>query len=222
MYYEIAKNDHGLPYDPLKGCVVPRPIGWISTISRAGVVNLAPFSFFNILSYDPPYLVFSAGGNVKDKGVKDTVVNAEETGEFVYNMATWDLREVMNASSADFGSSESEPEKLGLEMLPSRQVKPPRVARSPVHFECRYIKTVELVGSDGKKNRSSVVIGEVVGIHIDDTLIADGMVDITKARPIARLGYMDYSVVNEVFEIMRPTSPEAAIAAANRANGAGS
>ena len=136
-------------------------------------------------------------------------------------MATWELREVMNASSAEFGAAESEPEKLGLEMIPSRKVKPPRVARSPVHFECQYLKTVELIGSDGKKNRSSVVIGEVVGIHIDDSLITDGMVDITRARPIARLGYMDYCVVDEVFEMLRPESPETAIAAARAANGSG-
>jgi len=133
-------------------------------------------------------------------------------------MATWELREVMNASSADFAGHESEPEKLGLEMIPSLKVKPPRVARSPVHFECKYMKTVDLVGSDGKKNRSSIVIGEVVGIHIDDSLITNGMVDITRARPIARLGYMDYCVVDEVFEMMRPESPAAAIAAAQKAN----
>jgi flavin reductase (DIM6/NTAB) family NADH-FMN oxidoreductase RutF len=213
MYYDPRTEPHGLAHSPVNALVAPRPIGWITTVSKAGGVNLAPYSFFNLVSGYPPFVIFSSGPR------KDSQTNAEETGEFVYNMATWDLREVMNASSADFGSSESEPEKLGLEMLPSRQVKPPRVARSPVHFECRYMKTVELVGSDGKKNRSSVVIGEVVGIHIDDALITDGMVDITKARPIARLGYMDYSVVNEVFEIMRPTSPEAAIEAAKRANG---
>ena len=214
MFYDPRRNDHNLSHNPWTALVVPRPIGWISTVSKAGVVNLAPYSFFNTVSASPPFVLFSSNPR------KHSQVNAEETGEFVVNMATYDLREVMNASSADFGSSESEPEKLGLEMLPSHQVKPPRVARSPVHFECRYIKTVELVGSDGKKNRSSIVIGEVVGIHIDDKLITEGMVDITRARPIARLGYMDYSVVNDVFEIMRPASPEAAIAAAKKANGA--
>ena len=208
MFYDPRSEPHGLAHTPINALVVPRPIGWITTLTPAGTVNLAPYSFFNLVSSGPPIVMFSSGPR------KDSQSNAEATGEFVYNMATWDLREVMNASSADFGSSESEPEKLGLEMLPSRQVKPPRVARSPVHFECRYMQTVELIGSDGKKNRSSVVIGEVVGIHIDDTLITDGMVDITKARPIARLGYMDYCVVDDVFEMLRPASPQAAMAAA--------
>ena len=131
MFYETATNDHGLPYNPRKACVVPRPIGWITTVNADGLVNLAPFSFFNLLSYDPPFVMFSAGVHEVDGGKKDSVANAEATGEFVYNMATWDLREVMNASSATFASGESEPEKLGLEMIPSRHVKPPRVKRSP-------------------------------------------------------------------------------------------
>ena len=219
MFYETDVNDHGLRYNPLKACVVPRPIGWITSISADGLVNLAPFSFFNLLSYDPPFVMFSSGMHERDGGRKDTVANVEATGEFVYNMATWELREMMNASSAEFGRTESEPDKLGLEMVASRHVKPPRVARSPVHFECKYLKTVELIHSDGKKNRSSVVIGEVVGIHIDDSLITDGMVDITRARPIARLGYMDYCVVDEVFAMMRPANPQAAIEAARKANG---
>jgi flavin reductase (DIM6/NTAB) family NADH-FMN oxidoreductase RutF len=213
MFYDPRTEPHGLAHTPITALVVPRPIGWITTLTRAGTVNLAPYSFFNLVSGYPPVVIFSSGPR------KDSQTNAEETGEFVYNMATWDLREVMNASSAEFGTAESEPDKLGLETLPSLKVKPPRVARSPVHFECKYMKTVELTGSDGTKNRSSIVIGEVVGIHIDDGLITDGMVDITRARPIARLGYMDYCVIDEVFEIMRPTSPEAAIAAARAANG---
>lgn len=213
MFYDPRTEPHGLAHTPVNALVAPRPIGWITTIAADGTVNLAPYSFFNLVSGNPPIVIFSAQAN------KDSQAHAEATGEFVYNMATWDLREEMNASSADFGRMESEPEKLGLEMLPSRHVKPPRVARSPVHFECKYLKTVELHGSDGKRNRSSIVIGEVVGIHIDDSLIADGKVDITKARPIARLGYMDYCVVDEVFPIMRPASPQAAVEAAKKVNG---
>jgi flavin reductase (DIM6/NTAB) family NADH-FMN oxidoreductase RutF len=213
MFYDPRTEPHGLAHTPINALVAPRPIGWVTTVSKTGTVNLAPYSFFNLVSGYPPVVIFSSGPK------KDSQTNAEDTGEFVYNMATWDLREEMNASSATFDSGESEPEKLGLEMIASRHVKPPRVKRSPVHFECRYLQTVELIHSDGKKNRSSVVIGEVVGVHIDDALITNGLVDITKARPIARLGYMDYCVVDEVFAIHRPESPEAAVAAAKAAGG---
>jgi flavin reductase (DIM6/NTAB) family NADH-FMN oxidoreductase RutF len=208
MFYDPRTEPHGLTHTPINALVAPRPIGWITTMTKDGTINLAPYSFFNLISGYPPLVMFSAQAD------KHSQANAEATGEFVYNLATFDLRAEMSASSADFEPEESEPEKLGLEMVPSRQVKPPRVKRSPVHFECKYLQTVELFGSDGKRNRSSVVIGEVVGIHIDDALITNGMVDITKARPIARLGYMDYCVVDEVFAIMRPESPEAAIQSA--------
>ena len=211
MFYDPRTEPHGLPHAPTNALVCPRPIGWITTLSKTGTVNLAPYSFFNLVSGYPPVVIFSSGPR------KDSQTNAEDIGEFVYNLATWDLREEMNASSADFAGHESEPQHLGLEMIPSVKVKPPRVKRSPVHFECKYMQTVALVGSDGKRNRSSVVIGEVVGIHIDDKLVVGGRVDITRARPIARLGYFDYCVVNDVFEMLRPESPEAAIAAARRA-----
>jgi flavin reductase (DIM6/NTAB) family NADH-FMN oxidoreductase RutF len=210
MFYDPRTEPHGLAHTPITALVCPRPIGWVTTISKTGTVNLAPYSFFNLVSGTPPMVMFSSGPR------KDSQTNAEDTGEFVYNMATWELREVMNATAAEFDAAESEPEKLGLEMIPSRQVKPPRVKRSPVHFECKYLQTVELAGSNGTRSRSSIVIGEVVGIHISDALITDGMVNIAKARPIARLGYMDYCVVDEVFEILRPVSPEAAIAAARQ------
>jgi flavin reductase (DIM6/NTAB) family NADH-FMN oxidoreductase RutF len=209
MYYEIAKNDHGLPYDPLKGCVVPRPIGWISTISKAGIVNLAPFSFFNILSYDPPYLVFSAGGNAKDRGVKDTVVNAEETGEFVYNLATWAQREQVTKSALIVERGVDEMAAAGLVPLASRLVRPPRVGGAPVHFECRYYKTVELPGRRaGSSHR--VVFGEVVAVHIDDDVITpEGLVDVLKIRPISRLGYKDYSSIESIFQMEKATPEEA-------------
>ena len=182
--------------------VVPRPIGWISTVSRSGVVNLAPYSFFNVVSGAPPFVMFAS------KPRKDSQRNAEETGEFVCNMATYDLREAVNASSTEWGPAISEPERIGLEMAPCREVKPPRVARSPVALECKYFKTVELVSSDGTRNASSVVIGEVVGIHIDDSVIVNGHVDVTRMQPLARLGYMDYCAVNELFAIQRPAVPD--------------
>ena len=201
MYYDPRRNDHGLPRNPMLALVVPRPIGWISTVSRAGVVNLAPYSFFNLVSGSPPFVMFSS------KPRKDSQRNAEETGEFVCNIATYDLREVVNASSTEWGPAVSEPERVGLEMTPCRAVKPPRVARSPVALECKYFKTVELVSSDGTRNASSVIIGEVVGVHIDDALIVNGLVDVTRMQPLARLGYMDFCAVNELFAIQRPTAP---------------
>jgi flavin reductase (DIM6/NTAB) family NADH-FMN oxidoreductase RutF len=181
MFYDPRRNDHGLPHNPFNALVVPRPIGWISTLSLAGVVNLAPYSFFNIVSGYPPFVMFASNPR------KDSQRNAEETGEFVANMATYDLREEVNATSADFGPTVSESQHVGLEMIPCRHVKPPRVARSPVALECKYSKTVELVGSDGMKNPSAIVIGEVIGIHIDDSVIVNGHVDVTRMKPIARL-----------------------------------
>src|SRR5215813_1918042 len=144
MYYETDKNDHGLPYNPLKACVVPRPIGWLTTISAAGVVNLAPFSFFNLLSYDPPFVLFSAGVHEEDGGKKDTVVNVEATGEFVYNMATWAQRDQMNQTAFLVERGLDEMAAAGLEPLPSMLVRPPRVKGSPVHFECRLHQVIML------------------------------------------------------------------------------
>jgi len=201
MYYDPRRNDHGLPRSPMLALVVPRPIGWISTVSRSGIVNLAPYSFFNLVSGTPPFVMFSS------KPRKDSQRNAEETGEFVCNIATYDLREVVNASSTEWGPAVSEPECIGLAMAPCREVKPPRVARSPVALECKYFKTVELVSSDGTRNASSVVLGEVVGVHIDDSVIVNGLVDVTRMQPLARLGYMDFCAVNELFAIQRPAVP---------------
>ena len=146
MYYETDKNDHGLRYNPLKACVVPRPIGWMTTISDAGVVNLAPFSFFNLLSYDPPFVMFSAGHHEGDGGKKDTVVNVEASGEFVYNMATWAQKDQMNQSALIVERGVDEMAAAGLEPLPSQLVRPPRVKGSPVHFECRLHQIIVLPG----------------------------------------------------------------------------
>jgi flavin reductase (DIM6/NTAB) family NADH-FMN oxidoreductase RutF len=207
MYYETDKNDHGLQHNPLKACVVPRPIGWISTLSAAGVVNLAPFSFFNVLSYDPPFVLFSAGMHELDGGRKDTVQNAETTGEFVYNMATWAQRTAMNRTSLVVARGVDELRAAGLDALPSRLVQPPRVAGSPVQFECRLHQVVKLPGRVGALEHH-VVIGRVVAVHIDDAaLTPDGHVDVLKIRPIARLGYKEYTSVDSLFE-MEKTMPE--------------
>jgi flavin reductase (DIM6/NTAB) family NADH-FMN oxidoreductase RutF len=205
MYYETDKNDHGLRYNPLKACVVPRPIGWITTMSAAGVVNLAPFSFFNVLSYDPPFVMFSAGSHEEDGGKKDSVVNVQATGEFVYNMATWAQRAQMNQTASIVERGIDEMAAAGLDPLPSRLVRPPRVKGSPVQFECRLHQIVMLPGHK-PSSEHHVVIGRVVAVHIDDAaLTADGRVDVVKIRPIARLGYKDYTSVDSVFQMEKAT-----------------
>lgn len=198
MFYETEANAHGLRHDPFKALVSPRPIGWISTVSVDGVVNLAPYSFFNGVSDNPHYVMFAS------KGRKDSQVNAEATGEFVCSMATYDLKEHMNETSAMVAPDVDEMELAGLTPAPCRLVKAPRVAESPVAFECTYFKTVDLPGLDEASDAYAMIIGRVVGIHIEDSAIADGLVDVTKLRPIARLGYMDYTVVDEVFSLERP------------------
>ena len=199
MYFDPRYKEYPLKRDPLTSLVVPRPIGWISTINRAGLVNLAPYSFFNAVASRPPFVMFSSAGR------KHSQTNAEESGEFVHSLTVWDLREEMNITSADVGPDVSEAELAHLEMAPSVAVKPPRVARSPVAFECKYVKTVELPGADGKPNPYSIVIGEVVGIYIADEVIVDGKVDLSARRPIARLGGLDqYTSVDNIFKLRRP------------------
>jgi flavin reductase (DIM6/NTAB) family NADH-FMN oxidoreductase RutF len=199
VYYDPRHKPIPLPHDPLTALVVPRPIGWISTLGRNGIVNLAPYSFFNAVAANPPFVMFSSAG------IKHSQLNAEQTGEFVASLATYELREELNITSAMVGAEVSEPELARLEMAPSIAVKPPRVKKSPVALECRYLKTVELPGPDGKPHSFSIVIGEVVGIYIDDSVIVNGIVDLSQARPIARLGYLDqYTVVDTIFKMIRP------------------
>jgi flavin reductase (DIM6/NTAB) family NADH-FMN oxidoreductase RutF len=199
MDYDPRTEPHNLARDPVTSLVVPRPIGWITTIAPNGVVNLAPYSFFNLVAgRKQPFVMFSSAGR------KHTQRNAETGGEFVFNLATFDLRIEMNQTSAVLDETVSEPEVAGLTMVPSRSVKPPRVALSPIALECKYSQTVMLVGSNGKQADSSVVIGEVVNIHVEDSVIVDGMLDIRRMRPIARLGYMDYCVVDDFFTMLRP------------------
>ena len=197
MFYETDTNDHGLKRNPFKALVAPRPIGWISTVSSDGVVNLAPYSFFNGVSDIPPFVMFSSSGQ------KDSQRNAEETGEFVCSLATYDLREHMNTTSAGVEPHIDEMELAGLTPAPSKLVKPPRVAESPVALECKHFKTVALPSVEGQDGYS-VVFGHVVGIHIDESVLDDGLVDMQKLRLIARLGYMDYTVVDTVFSMDRP------------------
>jgi flavin reductase (DIM6/NTAB) family NADH-FMN oxidoreductase RutF len=198
MYFEPGKSAHGLPFNPFKACIVPRPIGWISSTSLAGVDNLAPFSQFQMIGYDPPMLMFSANQNARGNR-KDTVLNVEARGEFVWNMATWALREEVNRSSEELAPEVDEFVHAGLAKLPSRLVRPPRVAASPVHFECRHLRTVHFDGNT-PVGTVDVLFGQVIAIHIDDQYLgADGRLDIARIRPLARLGYHDYTSVEQVF-----------------------
>ena len=201
MFYKIGEP-HGLPHDPFKSCVVPRPIGWISTIGADGTVNLAPYSFFNGLAGEPPMVMFSSNGK-QPFGPKDSLTNAEATGEFVCSMATWDLRDSMNRTSSKEPPEVNEFELAGLETEPSELVRPPRVKASPVHLECLYHTTVELP-CDIEGGRNAMCIGRVVGVHIRDEFMTHGMVDIARIRPLARLGYQDYTVAEKVFPLSRP------------------
>ncbi|HUW64855.1 MAG TPA: flavin reductase family protein [Spirochaetia bacterium] len=203
MYYDPAANDHGLPFNPFKSCVLPRPIGWISTVGTNGVDNLAPFSQFQNLSYDPPYVMVAINQNTLGKR-KDTAVNIEETGEFVYNMATYELREAVNRSAAEVGPEVDEFLLAGVNKVPSLRVKPCRVAESPVQFECVYRQTIRLPGK-GSIGTVDIIIGQVVLVHIKDEVIgADGRLDVTGIRPLARLGYYDYTSVDTTFEMVIP------------------
>lgn len=211
MYYEPGKTEHGLARDPFKSCVVPRPIGWISTVSREGVHNLAPFSQFQNLTFDPPYVMFAANQNTRGRR-KDTVVNTEQTGQFVWNMATYALREAVNKSAEEVSSEVDEFEIAGVTKAPSHIVKACRVAESPIHFECAYHQTIRLPGN-GTMGTVDIVIGRVLAIHIkDDVIGADGRIDILKVRPIARLGYYDYTSVESAFQMIIPGNDQRRLA----------
>jgi len=203
MHYDPELDDHGLEHSPFKSCVVPRPIGWISTLSADGVANLAPFSQFQNITYDPPIVMISANQRTIGKR-KDTVNNIEATGEFVWNMATYALREAVNVSSQEFPPEVDEFERAGLTKLAALEVKPPRVGESPVHFECRHLQTIRIPGY-GEMGSADIVIGRVVHIHIaDEVLTADGRLDIESIKPLARLGYYNYTCVEKQFEMLPP------------------
>ena len=202
MFYDTAKNDHGLPRDPFKAIVAPRPIGWITSMSAKGEINLAPYSFFNAVSDDPPIVLFSS------EGPKDSLVFVQETKEFVCNLATFDLRAAVVQTSAQFPRGVNEMAQSGLAAAPSRLVRPPRVAASPCALECKLLQIIDLKDLDGKSSHRHVVLGQVVGIHIDDRFIKDGRLDTAAMAPIARCGYADYSVVDKVFAIARPRPPK--------------
>ena len=200
----MSHRNHGLRHNPFKALVAPRPVGWIGTVSRAGVPNLAPYSFFNAMSDTPPMVMFSSAGR------KDSLTNIEETGEFTCSMAVEPLVDGMNLSSATVASGVDEFRLAGLATASSLVVKPPRVAKSPSALECRLWKTVELPRVAEAEQPYVVVFGLVVAIYIDEAFVKDGVVDTAAMRPLARMGYMDYTVVrpDTAFTLNRPVVSE--------------
>ena len=200
-YFYEPRNGHGLPHDPFNAIVGPRPIGWISSLSKAGIRNLAPYSFFNAFNYVPPIVGFAS------VGAKDTLRNVQETGEFVWNLATRSLAKAMNSSCAAVPPEVDEFALAGLTPTPSRLIGAPRVAESPVAFECRVTQVVQLQRADGDTVPTWLVLGEVVGIHIAEALLRDGVYDTAAAGHILRGGGpADYFTIGpeQLFRMQRP------------------
>lgn len=198
MFYETAENKHNLAHDPFKAIVSPRPIGWISTLSNDGIANLAPYSFFNAMGDNPKMVMFGSAG------IKDNARNVMETGEFTCNFVSDSLKEVMNQSSADCPPEVSEFEFASIEAAPGKLVKCPRVANAFAALECKVLQILNPVDLNGDKTNNHLILGQVVGIHIAEEAIRDGRFDVTITKPVARLGYMDFATVGDVFEMKRP------------------
>lgn len=206
MFYRVngsSDKPAGFPYNPFKALIVPRPIGWISTRDRHGGMNLAPYSFFNAISATPPMVVLGSNGRHIEGGIKDTMTNIRDTGEFVVNVATWDLREQMNLSSSAVPRVVDEFAFTGLTPVAAEVVKAPRVKESPINIECTLLSLIELPDSE-QGTRNLAAFGRVVGIHIAEHVVTEGMVDIKKLRPVSRLGYHDYAVIDDVFAMRSP------------------
>ncbi|WP_108262262.1 flavin reductase family protein [Mangrovicoccus ximenensis] len=199
MFYQ-PKDGHGLPHNPFNALVAPRPIGWISTRGADGRSNLAPYSFFNAVAYVPPQVMFSSTGAKPDReNTKDSVSHIRETGVFCVNIVSYDLRDAMNASSAGLAREDSEFAHAGLAETPCRMIDCPRVAEAPANLECRMTRIVELAGE-----ANIAVFGEVVGIHIRDDALTEGLFDAARVGLLSRLGYRDYAIVQSPFTLARP------------------
>lgn len=201
MYFYQPSDGHGLPHDPLNAIIGPRPIGWIASADAQGNRNLAPYSFFNCFNYRPPIIGFASSG------WKDSVRNIVETREFVWNLATVDLASAMNETSASLPHGEDEFVRAGLTPAESRLVRAPRVAESPVNFECRLSQCIQLTAADGRAVDSWLVLGEVVAVHIDESLLENGIYQTAKARPALRAGGPTaYYTIDESqrFDLIRP------------------
>lgn len=197
MFYEPSQG-HGLAFNPFKAIIAPRPIGWVSTIDKQGRPNLAPYSFFNAVSGVPEMVMFSS------EGLKDSVRNARDTGEFVYNLVSASLMQAMNATSAALDPGENEFEFAKLGAAASALVKPPRVADTPAALECKVTAVNELLDMHGKPTDRFMVIGQVVAVHIDDDYLVNGRFDIVRAQTMARCGYQDYAQVTALTQLLRP------------------
>jgi len=203
---EILPEDLSWPsvYNILVGSIVPRPIGWISTVNLVGQPNLAPFSFFNAVCPNPPHVLFCPNVRITDSQDKDSLVNVRATGEFVVNIVTEDLAEAMNLTSTELPAVVNEFEFGGLSISPSKAVRPPRVAASPIHYECKMVHIFDLGDQPGA---GSVVIGRVVHIHVDESVLFDkDKIDVTKLKPIGRLGGNGYCRIADLFKMVRPPS----------------
>ncbi|NUS69406.1 MAG: flavin reductase family protein [Ensifer adhaerens] len=199
MFYDTTSNSHGLPHDPFKAIVSPRPIGWIGTRSAEGALNLAPYSFFNAISDRPKLVMFSSSG------YKDSVRNIEATGEFTASFASRDLAAAINKTSIPAPHGESEFEIAGLTPVDGALVGAPFVGEAYAALECRMTEMFQPKDLDGALSDNYVVIGQVVGIHIREEAIRDGRFDMATVKPLARLGYMDYCDGGDVFQMTRPT-----------------
>ncbi len=202
MFYK-TDQPHGLPHDPFKSCVVPRPIAWVSSIHPNGAVNLAPFSFFNALASDPPMVMISFTGYHEHGGEKDSLFNIKASGEFVVNMVPLSLKEAMNTTTAPVAHEVDELKLAGLNIEDSVLVKPPRVMEAPIHMECEFFQEIKLPCTL-ENSINTTIIGKVLGIHIKDEVLTDGMIDLSKIKPLARLGYNQYTAVEGLFTMTRP------------------
>lgn len=199
MFYRPSQG-HGLPHNPFNAIITPRPIGWISTRDADGSNNLAPYSFFNGVAYEPPQVMFASTSAKPDRDdTKDTVANARETGVFCVNVVEYTARNAMNVSSAMLPRDVDEFAKADVEIAECNEINCARVATAPASLECKVTQIVKIEGDN-----NLVVFGEVVGIHLRDDTIVDGRFDVTTYHPLSRMGYRDYTVVKEVFELMRP------------------
>ncbi len=199
MFYE-PKNGHGLPHNPFNAIVTPRPIGWIGTRSLDGNDNLAPYSFFNAVAYEPPQVMFASSSVKPDRiNTKDSVANIRDTGVFSVNVVSFELRDAMNKTSGPWDKSTDEFDLANIEKAQCDTINCARVAAAPATLECKLTQIIQLPGA-----ANFVVFGEVAGVHLRDDCMTNGLLDLTKFNPLARLGYQDYTHVTDLFSLKRP------------------
>ncbi len=205
MFYRPSEG-HGLPHDPFKALVAPRPIGWVSTLDTQGRANLAPYSFFNGCGDAPPLVMFAQTGRKnRPEPLKDTIANVRDTGEFACNIVSEALKDAMNLSSGTYQPEVDEFDLADLTKAPGQAIAAPHVAEAPAVLECRAVKIIDDLPNWYEHTLNVIVIGEIVGVHIDDAYIReDGRIDVEAFKPVARMGYMDYTTVTGIWEMLRP------------------